>query len=36
MARSADFAWLSESVGYVFGILLASFMLDACFPRHVD
>jgi hypothetical protein len=25
-----------ESVGYVFGILLASFMLDACFPRHVD
>jgi hypothetical protein len=25
-----------ESAGYVFGILLASFMLDACFPRHVD
>jgi hypothetical protein len=25
-----------ESVGYVFGMLLASFMLDACFRRDVD
>ena len=25
-----------ESVGYVFGILLASFMLDAGFQRHED
>jgi hypothetical protein len=25
-----------ESVGYVFGILLASFMLDTGFQRHED
>jgi hypothetical protein len=25
-----------ESVGYMFGILLASFMLDARFQRHED
>jgi hypothetical protein len=25
-----------ESIGYVFGILLASFMLDACLRRDVD
>ena len=25
-----------ESVGYVFGLLLASFMLDTCLQRDVD
>jgi hypothetical protein len=25
-----------ESIGYVFGILVASFMLDACFRYDVD
>jgi hypothetical protein len=25
-----------ESIGYVFGILVASFMIDACFRYDVD